>query len=64
MSSGGLIVPVGGSKAMQDALIGEVLAVGEDVELPLTAGDVVIFSKCAYIIMMLLILPITIQPPR
>ena len=40
-------MPVGGSKAMQDALIGTVLAVGEDVELPLALGDVVLFSKCA-----------------
>lgn len=47
ISAGGLIVPVGGSKAMQDAIIGTVVAVGEDVELPLVSGDVVIFSKCA-----------------
>ena len=42
----GLIVPVGGNKAMQDAIIGTVMAIGEDVKLPLVSGDVVIFSKC------------------
>ena len=31
---------------MADALIGEVLAVGEDVKLEVAKGDVVIFSKC------------------
>lgn len=34
---------------MQDAIIGTVMAVGEDVELTLVAGDVVIFSKCAQV---------------
>ena len=45
-TAAGLIVPVGGNKAMQDALIGTVVSVGEDVKLSLESGDVVIFSKC------------------
>ena len=41
-------MPVGNSKgAMQDAVIGEVVAGGEDVQLQLSAGDAVIFTKCA-----------------
>jgi len=38
-------MPVSGGKGMADALIGEVLAVGEDVKLEVAKGDVVIFSK-------------------
>ena len=45
-TSSGLIMPVSGGKGMTDALIGEVLAVGEDVKLEVAKGDVVIFSKC------------------
>ena len=44
-TSSGLIMPVSGGKGMADALIGEVLAVGEDVKLEVAKGDVVIFSK-------------------
>ena len=39
-------MPVSGGKGMAHALIGEVLAVGEDVKLEVAKGDIVIFSKC------------------
>ena len=38
-------MPVSGGKGLSDALIGEVLAVGDDVKLEVAKGDVVIFSK-------------------
>ena len=38
-------MPVSGGKGLSDALIGKVLAVGDDVKLDVAKGDVVIFSK-------------------
>jgi chaperonin GroES len=45
-TSGGLVLPTSATKsAMGDAIIGTVVAVGEDCELGLAAGDQVLFTK-------------------
>ncbi|GAB4820934.1 hypothetical protein N2152v2_007980 [Parachlorella kessleri] len=46
VSAGGILLAGSSKQAMADALVGEVLAVGDDVELPGVAkGDTVLFSK-------------------
>lgn len=46
VSAGGILLAGSPKQAMADALVGEVLAVGEDVELPgVSKGDTVLFSK-------------------
>ena len=46
MSEGGLLLSLGATKAIQEAIIGEVLAVGpEATDLKVKAGDRVVFSK-------------------
>lgn len=42
---GGLLLTSGTTQPIQEAVIGKVLSVGEDVELEVKAGDQVIFSK-------------------
>jgi co-chaperonin GroES (HSP10) len=44
-TAGGLILSTTGGKALQDALVGEVLAVGESVEAAISKGDKVLYSK-------------------
>ncbi|KAL3148699.1 hypothetical protein ABBQ38_014112 [Trebouxia sp. C0009 RCD-2024] len=44
-TSGGLLLSSGTTKPIQDALIGEVLAVGEDVDIDVKVGSKVLFSK-------------------
>ena len=44
-TAGGLFLSSGATKAIQEALIGEVLAVGEDVKVEVKKGSKVIFSK-------------------
>ncbi|GBF90435.1 chaperonin [Raphidocelis subcapitata] len=46
-SAGGILLPSGPPKANSDAHFGEVLAVGEDVELKVSPGDFVVFNKYA-----------------
>ncbi|KAK9817783.1 hypothetical protein WJX72_002096 [[Myrmecia] bisecta] len=45
VTSGGVLLTSGATKAIQEALIGEVLAVGEDVDIEVKQGDRVVFSK-------------------
>ena len=42
---GGLLLSSGATKPIQEALIGEVLAVGEDVDIDVKVGTKVLFSK-------------------
>ena len=44
-TSGGLLLSSGTTKPIQEALIGEVLAVGEDVDIDVKVGSKVLFSK-------------------
>lgn len=45
-TAGGILLTAsGGGKGMQDALIGTVLAVGEECDIGVAAGDKVLFSK-------------------
>ncbi|PSC72816.1 molecular chaperone [Micractinium conductrix] len=44
-AGGILLTPTSGSKGMQDALVGTVLAVGEDCDIGVAVGDRVLFSK-------------------
>jgi chaperonin GroES len=44
-TSGGLLLTAGATKAVQDAVIGEVLALGDDVDIGVKKGDKVLFSK-------------------
>lgn len=44
---GGILLPKGPPKANSDAHIGEVLAVGDEVDLPIKAGDMILFQKYA-----------------
>ncbi|EFN58613.1 hypothetical protein CHLNCDRAFT_140815 [Chlorella variabilis] len=45
-TAGGILLsPTSSGKSMQDALVGTVLAVGEDVDIGVAAGDRVLFSK-------------------
>lgn len=44
-TSGGLLLSSGATKPIQEALIGEVLAVGEDVDIDVKIGSKVLFSK-------------------
>mmetsp|Transcript_8420 Transcript_8420/g.22483 ORF Transcript_8420/g.22483 Transcript_8420/m.22483 type:complete len:132 (-) Transcript_8420:377-772(-) len=46
-TAGGILLPKGPPKANSDAHYGEVLAIGEEVELPLKVGDFVAFQKYA-----------------
>jgi len=45
VTQSGLLLAGGGRDAMQDAQLGEVLAVGADVDVGVSAGDRVVFSK-------------------
>ena len=44
-TSGGLFLSSGTTKPIHDALIGEVLAVGEDVKIEAKVGSKVLYSK-------------------
>lgn len=44
-TSGGLLLSSGTTKPIQEALIGEVLSVGEDVDIDVKVGSKVLFSK-------------------
>lgn len=44
-SAGGVLLPSSATKGMGDALIGEVIAVGEEVDIAVKAGDVVLYQK-------------------
>ena len=44
-TAGGLLLAGGTTQPIQEAVMGKVLAVGEDVEIAVKAGDQVIFSK-------------------
>lgn len=44
-TKGGLLLSSGATKPIQEALIGEVLAVGEDVDIDVKVGSKVLFSK-------------------
>ncbi|KAF5830926.1 chaperonin 11 [Dunaliella salina] len=46
-TAGGILLPKGPPKANSDAHYGEVLAIGDKVELPLKVGDFVTFQKYA-----------------
>ena len=46
-TQGGLFLSSGATKAIQEALIGEVLAIGEDVKIEVKKGSKVVFSKYA-----------------
>ena len=42
-TAGGLLLTGGATKTVHDAVIGEILAVGENVDIGVTVGDKVIF---------------------
>lgn len=44
-TSGGLLLSSGTTKPIQEALIGEILSVGEDVKIEVKVGDKVLYSK-------------------
>lgn len=44
---GGILLPKGPPKANSDAHIGEVIAVGDEVDLPVAKGDMIVFQKYA-----------------
>lgn len=44
-TTGGILLTAGTTQPIQEALIGQVLAVGEDVKVEVKIGDTVIFSK-------------------
>ena len=44
-TAGGLLLSGGTTQSIQEAVIGKLLAVGEDVEIKVQVGDSVIFSK-------------------
>eukprot|EP00891_Asterochloris_glomerata_P000249 jgi/Astpho2/249/fgenesh1_pg.00010_%23_27_t len=44
-TAGGLLLTGGATKTVHDAVIGEILALGENVDIGVTVGDKVIFSK-------------------
>lgn len=46
-TAGGILLPKAPPKANSDAHIGEVIAVGEEVELSVKPGDKVVFQKYA-----------------
>lgn len=46
-TAGGILLPKGPPKGNSDAHIGEVIAIGEEVDLPLQKGDMVIYQKYA-----------------
>ena len=45
MTAGGILLAGDSKDAMADALLGEVLAVGAEVDVGVAAGDAVVFSK-------------------
>lgn len=45
VTAGGLVMSSGSTKAIQDAVIGEVLAVGGEVDIKVKAGDKILYSK-------------------
>jgi len=45
VSDGGVLLAGGANDTMQDALLGEVLAVGAEVDVEVAKGDKVVFSK-------------------
>lgn len=46
-TSGGLLLSSGATKPIQEALIGEILSVGEDVKIDVKVGNKVLYSKYA-----------------
>ncbi|KAI7843931.1 hypothetical protein COHA_002471 [Chlorella ohadii] len=44
-AGGILLAPTSSGRSMQDALVGTVLAVGDDVDVGVAVGDRVLFSK-------------------
>lgn len=44
---GGILLPKGPPKANSDAHLGEVVAVGNEVKLPLKKGDMIVYQKYA-----------------
>mmetsp|Transcript_34632 Transcript_34632/g.76977 ORF Transcript_34632/g.76977 Transcript_34632/m.76977 type:complete len:140 (-) Transcript_34632:377-796(-) len=46
-TAGGILLPKGAPKANSDAHFGEVIAIGEEVDLPIQKGDKVVFNKYA-----------------
>lgn len=44
-TSGGILLTTSSAPAMQDAIIGTVMAVGDEVDIGVKAGDQVLFSK-------------------
>ncbi|KAI8468032.1 MAG: chaperonin 11 [Monoraphidium minutum] len=46
-TAGGILLPAGPPKANSDAHFGEVLAVGEQVQLKVSPGDMVVYNKYA-----------------
>ena len=45
VTEGGLMLTTGATKTISDAVIGKVLAKGEDVDVAVNVGDKVIFTK-------------------
>lgn len=45
VTSGGLLLSSGATKPIQEAIIGEILAVGEDVKIDVKVGNKVLYSK-------------------
>lgn len=45
VTEGGLMLTSGATKTISDAVIGKVLAKGEDVDIAVNVGDTVIFQK-------------------
>ncbi|CAL5227693.1 g10701 [Coccomyxa viridis] len=45
VTEGGLMLTTGATKTISDAVIGQVLAKGEDVDISVSVGDKVIFQK-------------------
>lgn len=45
VTEGGLLLTGGATKAIQEAIIGKVLAKGLDVDIEVNVGDSVLFSK-------------------
>lgn len=44
-STGGVLLPSSATKTMGDALLGEVVAVGDDVDLGVKVGDTIVYQK-------------------
>ena len=44
-TEGGLLLTGGTTQSIQEAVVGKVLAVGEEAEISVKVGDIVLFSK-------------------